>query len=236
MDANNKVQNFDIVNKIDTIQELINFYDNNEHFKEYIIKNIEDYFIFKKDNFLKNILNMDDPFYSELGIGYMTDYEEDKDDFLDEINKKFNEHIIYKKIIELTLKCNKCYYIYNTDNIKHIYLCIYCDSYVCKECCINCDTCRIYDNKLYDDPRPNCHCYDCQNKCLNNIEKRIYNENKLKKEDKKEINEIKKLLFKSYEDNLEPEHIKYRKNPIFINNLKISNNIKNFLIRYSNEL
>lgn len=133
----------------------------------------------------------------------------------------------------MAFKCNKCKYVIDFDNIKHIYLCIYCGKYFCKSCCVDCKFCKIYNEEYIT---PNCHCFDCGRYfCLKNILRDFKNpKNKNNNKNNNKIENIKERLIISYKHNVHhgDELIMYK--DFFIDELNIVDELKNILINHYN--
>lgn len=169
-----------ILEEMESIQDLINMYDIFKEYRHYIINSIYDYCqIFKSgEHYLYKFLER---FYELIDTEYIIGYEEDKDYIMKTLKHNYNNHIIYRIIIESLLKCYKCKYIFDINKIKHIYFCMYCYEYFCGSCCIKCDICYIYHDEEF---RPQYHCSSCGNKCLHDIEKN-FKKSIIKKDEKK---------------------------------------------------
>lgn len=223
---------YEIMHKFDNIQDLINFYDVFDKYKKYIILSIENINNYNV-NSIRRIIEKDD-FYKDINNGYIMGLDDIKENYyLIFIKYKYKKHIIYKKIIKIILKCHKCKYDFNLDDIKHIYICIYCSNYFCESCCVCCRFCKIYDG-IREYSSYNRHCFDCySNHCFFNISMDL---KRIKNKDDKKIEDIKKRLIKTYLNNIADEDINYKNKDYFIDILNISDDLKNILKIYSNEL
>lgn len=221
---------YKIIHKFNNIQDLINFYDVFDKYRKNIILSIG-----YKNNYnfnpIQKIIKQDD-FYENIDNDYIIkSYDEKEHYYLNRvIRPKYKNHIIYKKIIQTTLKCYKCKYIFNLNYIKHIYICIYCGKYICSFCCIDCSHCKIY-NRDYN--LSNGHCINCTDYyCLYYISMDL---KKNKDKDNKKMENIKKRLIESYIANTDEDYSKINDHN-FIDNLNITDDLKDILKRFSNEL
>lgn len=220
---------YKIIENFDNIKDLINFYNVFDKYRKYIILSIENINNYNYGvNPIKNIIEQDN-FYEDINNEYIIASEEEKQNYYlyRIIKPKYKEHIIYEKIIKIILKCNECEYIFNLNNIKNIYICIYCSEYFCKNCCIDCNSCKIYDTYY----KCNNHCLECANYyCLNNIL------NDLKDKNNKNLENIKERLLESYINNVNSEDSFIMNRHDFIDELNINDKLKNILKIYSNKL
>lgn len=135
-----------------------------------------------------------------------------KNEHLHEIKTLYNSHIIYRIVIENYLKCNKCNYIFNTDDLRDIYLCFICDKLICSYCTNKCLPCIPYSHEVFY------HCIECKYKTFNYIKEKL---NKIDFNNKEEMQQIKYIIYRIYKD-----YIKESEN---INYFKINNDMKKML-------
>lgn len=162
-----------ILKNIETINDLINMYDIFYNNRTTIINEIDYYlktikFKNKKKKWLFKIL------YFSIEIDIINYLIEDNDikrkDFLKKIKGLYEEHEIYKKIIEFYLKCNICGYRYNKDYLyvyRDFYECLNCDNILCNKCCLECIKCDPDEDIIFH------HCLYCKNECLETIKQEI---------------------------------------------------------------
>lgn len=207
--------------KMDINQDKINKIYNYKLYKlpiEIIYK-----IIHKLDN-MQDLIN----FYENIDNDYIIALGDSKENYYFNLIK-----YKYKKIIKTILKCYKCRYDFNLDDVKHAYICIYCNNYFCKSCCVDCKNCKIYDGTRYYSSS-NRHCFECSSyHCFLNISMDL---KRIKYKDDKKMENIKKRLIKSYLYNIEYEHRKYRNKNYFIDMLNISDDLKSIIKLYINEL
>lgn len=162
-----------ILENIETINDLINVYDIFYNNKITIINEIDNYlklvnFNDKKKNWLFKILY----FHIESNIKlYLHEVKcEIRKNCLKNINELYEEHEIYKIIIDFYLKCNICEYKYNKKYLyvyKDFHECINCNNILCDKCCVQCINCDPNKNIIFY------HCLYCKNECLETIRQEI---------------------------------------------------------------
>lgn len=117
-----------IIDNLNEIQDLINFYDVFDKYKKYIMSYINEYSKYRNNNINHSLsyIIYKDKLLVDIDDDYTITDEEDKDDYLQIIKILYEKHIIYKKIIETILKCHECKYIFNLYDVRHIYICKTC--------------------------------------------------------------------------------------------------------------
>lgn len=155
--------------------DLIVLYDTFYLNKGIIITEIDKYLniknkIKKKNHWMSKIF-----YYIENEIReYVLTIEDNSGDkykrlLIENIDKIYKKHDIYKYIINFYLRCNDCNNYYKLKKDKQFYDCLNCDLIYCEDCCINCNKC---DNMkvIYK------HCFYCKDyKCLESITNKIKN-------------------------------------------------------------
>lgn len=162
----------------------------------------------------------------ELDFYIGNPYKEDKDTELNKILKSYvkDNNGIYEKMIKKILRCHKCDYIMDLNNIIHIYECYNCEDIYCEKCVIHCTDCNLFDDLI-----ENIHCINCKNKCFRVINKQLEKNNY--------NNEyIKKIIFDTYKKFISDDYLDEMRNHDFIDKLETGDNIKKFLKFNSNDL
>lgn len=164
-------------------------------------------------------------------INYLESYDEiNKYNNLEKIKKIYKKHIIYKKIINSILFCSIC----RSDFIESIdlYKCFNCYKYICNKCCNKCKECKECNIYEYDDYNYY-HCNYCNYKCFNNMSKILKDINL---ENVNDFGNIKNIILDEYINRIDIDDSEVSSQHEFINSLKLTNEIKNILKKYSHEL
>lgn len=181
-----------ILYNINDLSDLINIYDYFKKYRKLISYEINTYF--------KNTDSKNDEHYLFILLkdirhfldGYITKDENTiKNKMINNIEKLYNSHYIYKIIINHYLMCEKCTYIINIYNYRHIYKCFICDKKICKNCNIKCHPCAPYNTK------PFYHCKNCKEDYFYYINEKL---NKFNVVDKEIMKQIKYIFYKLYEN------------------------------------
>lgn len=149
--------------------------------------------------------------------------------YLDEIKELYNNHFIYKKIIDNNLFCQGCKYKINFDDLnndnKHISKCYNCYKNFCENCNKRCYNCEM-DGYITH------HCLKCEHKCFINLEYKLNNQNIANKE----LEDIKKIIFETYIKNAYDRYDMSIYSYDYIDSTKYTEVIKGFLKSNSEDI
>lgn len=162
-----------IFENIDTIDDLINFYDISYNNKTIINDEVDKYLKLKnKIKEKKRLFKILFPIEHKIREYIHEDDKTTKEIIIKKLKKMYNKSDLYKRIIDYYLTCDICGYKHNYNingeyNYKTFHECINCDNILCSKCCIGCDFCSSMDDLIFH------HCLNCRKECLKIIRMNI---------------------------------------------------------------